>query len=120
MTCFVYPDDLDVTGADHAESRGIVDFPWKVIATDAAPGEMPRLELFNLIDDPFERRNRAADETARAARLQRVLFDFLRLQTAARLRFLDAYADGGAAGAQRRRTPSTDVLEQLKSLGYLK
>ena len=33
---------LDITDADHVESRAIVDFPWKVISTDAGKGQMPR------------------------------------------------------------------------------
>ncbi|MBI3492813.1 MAG: sulfatase [Acidobacteria bacterium] len=116
-TRFVYPEDIDVQGADHMESQALVDFPWKLIATDADPKREPRYELYDLSRDPLEHDNRAAAEPDRVRRLAAALTTVLQAQAAARTRFLEAY---GSPALEPRRVPSRDVLEQLKSLGYIR
>ncbi len=119
MTRFVYPDDPDEKGAPRPDQRALIDFPWKLIATDAAPGGEPRLELFNLAEDPFEHRDRASTESRQTERLNRALVEVLGAQTLARAKFLDDYA-AGVHEPPPRQTPSPKVLELLRSLGYVK
>lgn len=123
VTKFVYPEDLDVTDANHAESRAVVTFPWKLIASDEADGGR-RLALYDLGADPLERLDLAPFQPERVGRLNDFLDRFLRDQATARRRFLAEHGGppGGRAGgvAAPRRLPSRETLEQLKSLGYIR
>jgi arylsulfatase A-like enzyme len=116
-TRFVYPEDIDVPGADHAEAQALVDFPWKLIATGTDAARGPRYELYDLARDPMERDDRAAAEPDRVRRLAAALTAVLQAQATERARFLQTY---GGSPLEPRRVPSRDVLDQLKSLGYIR
>jgi arylsulfatase A-like enzyme len=111
---FVYPEDLDFVGADHVESRALIDYPWKLIATEVSASDV-RYELYDLAHDPGERDNRAVAQPDRVRSLAAVLTNTLKSLAVARARFVESV--GGVD--DRRREPSRDVLEQLKSLGYI-
>jgi arylsulfatase A-like enzyme len=115
---FVYPEDLDAAGGGRHESRAVVMYPWKLTATDTSD-DGRRLELFDLEADPREGRDASASEQARVRSMETVLQSFLDEQRHARARFLAASARGTAAQTPRRQLPD-NVLQQLRSLGYIK
>jgi arylsulfatase A-like enzyme len=56
--------------AANLRSRYIIDGPWKLIAHfDSKENRTIRSELFNLVDDPQELRDRGADEPGKLADL---------------------------------------------------
>jgi arylsulfatase A-like enzyme len=131
VTRFTYPEDLDVPG-DRRDMHAIVDHPWKLIVTiapaDGAPAP-PTLafegrasdsgrtrELYRLDSDPGERRNLAAVEATRARRLETALDAFLANQTSARAAFARAHQQP----PPRRPVPARDLVDQLRSLGYMR
>jgi arylsulfatase A-like enzyme len=106
---FVFPEDR-AAGAGHGpEQVAMVDHPWKLIVTETAPPGPPRMELFDLRADAAEREDLAARETGRVRRMSAELLAFLRRQQEARR----ALAAAGGAAA-----PSSEMLEQLRALGY--
>ncbi|MFI5181228.1 MAG: sulfatase [Thermoanaerobaculia bacterium] len=124
VTRFVYPQDLDAVDPERFESRAVIDFPWKLIATDE-PGGGRRLELYDLRTDSTEREDRARAEPESVTRLDGVLQDFLRGQAESRARFLVTHGDpqaqrGDGEAKPRLRLPSAEALDQLRSLGYLR
>ena len=101
--------------SDRAESYAVVDFPWKLI-TRERQGEPRRRELYRLDIDPTERDDRADDEPARAKQLEAALDAFLHEQTRARAHFLSTY-DRGVIPPP---APARELVEQLRSLGYVR
>jgi arylsulfatase A-like enzyme len=82
--------------------RTVVDGNWKLIWTPGKSGDAPGdFELYDLSVDPLESHDRYAAEPDEAARLTRLLFDWVR----------DADAPLG--------TPSAEDLDQLRALGYI-
>jgi arylsulfatase A-like enzyme len=112
---FVYPEDLDVEGADRVESLALIDGPWKLMAVGNS--NAPRYELYELVRDPRERDDRSSAEPERVRRLARVLTQVLREQAGARARFVEAH---GQAAVARGHAAARDVIDQLKSLGYMR
>jgi arylsulfatase A-like enzyme len=113
-TRFIYPDDVDAPG-NRTEMHAVVDYPWKLIASDRA-GDKPALELYRLDRDAQERDNLAASEPGRTHQLASVLERFLHDQAIERARF---GATLNAAPSARTR-PSRDLVDQLRSLGYVR
>lgn len=37
-----------------AKSKAVFDWPWKLVQNDGAEGDLSRLQLFNVADDPLE------------------------------------------------------------------
>ena len=115
ITRFTYPEDLDLPG-DRRDMHAIVDYPWKLIVT-VAPADAARTrELYRLDSDPGERRNLAAVEAIRARRLETALDAFLANQASARAAFARAHQQP----PPRRPVPARDLVDQLRSLGYVR
>ncbi len=115
LTRFAYPEDTGRSVADRREVDGILDFPWKLIAIRSA-GVEPRFELYNLHQDPFERRDLALADPARTRRLHQALQGFLETQARARAQFLVAASRSETRSTEQAVAP--DVGERLKALGY--
>jgi arylsulfatase A-like enzyme len=114
VTRFTYPEDLDVPG-DRREMHAIIDHPWKLIVTIAPADGARTRELYRLDSDPGERRNLAAVDAVRARRLETALDAFLANQTSARAAFARAHQQ-----PPRRPVPARDLVDQLRSLGYVR
>jgi arylsulfatase A-like enzyme len=116
VTRSVYPEDVDSPIADRSERHAIVDYPWKLILSELPDGSR-RIELYRLDDDPRERHDRSAAETERVRTLAAAIDRLLVEQRAARASF-------AAQHAQRRPPPareaSRELLERLRSLGYVR
>lgn len=110
---FTYPEDAGAA-ADATEMHGIVDYPWKLITVDGRAS--PRTaSLYRLDRDPGERQDLSSAEPARTRQLQSALEAFLREQRLARQRFGQAHESARPAPA-----PTRDLLDQLRSLGYVR
>jgi arylsulfatase A-like enzyme len=118
VSTFVYPEDLDVKDPNRVQATAIIQFPWKLIVTGGQRGDEPRLELYDLSADPKERRDVAPTAPDRVEALRARLRQFLADQEDARRRFASRY--GQPSTIDRRRGVPRDVLEQLKSLGYVR
>jgi arylsulfatase A-like enzyme len=116
VTRSIYPEDIDSPLTDRSEAIAIVDYPWKLIRSELSDGRH-RLELYQLAVDPGERQDQAVAEAARARMLEDALDRFLRDQRAARARFA---ADHGIAAPPVASRPSRELLDRLKSLGYVR
>jgi arylsulfatase A-like enzyme len=115
VTRFVYPQDMDLPGADRAEATAVIDYPWKFIAIDRDGAH--RAELYNLEVDGGERDNRAEAEPLRVRRFATILDGFLKNQASARARYLAAHAPDRQP---RPAAPSRELQEQLRTLGYIR
>jgi hypothetical protein len=113
-TRFVYPEDVDAQG-DRVEMHALVEYPWKLIAIEPRGTERV-LELYRLDRDPAERQNLSGSESSRARALASVLDRFLHNQADARARFTALH---GSAQPSRVR-PTRDLVDQLRSLGYVR
>jgi hypothetical protein len=80
------------------------------------PGEMRRRELYRLDEDPGERNNVAAAHAPRVRQLEAALDAFLRDQASARARFTSTFE----RGILPRPAPSRELVDQLRSLGYVR
>lgn len=120
VTRFIFPDDIDVDQADRLEALAVIAFPWKLIVTDQPPPGEPRVELYHLDEDPLEQHDRAVAEPQHVRRLYEVLQDFLRDQAGARARFVREHDSDVPGTTSLSRTPAREVLEQLRSLGYVR
>ncbi len=80
-----------------APLRGIRSDRYKYI-------EAPRRELYDLVEDPEERRNLAADRPEVVERLASTL---------------DALQSKGSGASQKGSLPGSETLEKLRSLGYV-
>ncbi len=116
VTRFVYPEDVDRPAADRIEALALVDYPWKLLSF-AGPGVPRRAELYRLDTDPGERNDVAGSDLARVQTLQTALDRFMADQAQQRGRF-----DAAHARSSRRPSapPSRDLLDQLRSLGYVR
>jgi arylsulfatase A-like enzyme len=114
VTRFTYPEDI-VVSADRAEMHAIVDFPWKLIVTERH-GQPRRHELYRLDTDPIEKDNLATADPTRTRRLEAALDAFLREQATARARFASTHERGVAASP----APPRELVDQLRSLGYVR
>jgi len=86
--------------AEYALRRGAWKYVLRLGADDA---------LFDLVADPFELRDRLADEPERAAKLRAELAALVEAQL----------ARGATLGAGREGADSSDELDELRALGYL-
>jgi arylsulfatase A-like enzyme len=116
VTRSIYPEDIDSPLPDRSEAIAIVDYPWKLIRSELPDGGRS-IELYRLDADPRERQDRSHAEAARAVLLTTALDRFLEEQRAARARFASEHSLGGAAPA---RAPSRELLDRLRSLGYVR
>jgi hypothetical protein len=116
VTRSVYPEDVDSPLTDRSEMHAIVDYPWKLIRSQRADGSR-RIELYQLDVDPREREDRSAAQAERARTLSAALDRFLGEQHAARARFAAEHAQRGAPVA---REASRELLDRLRSLGYVR
>lgn len=82
---------------------------WKYIQGAAAPGQPPRQELYDLVTDPGEKRNRCPDEPTLCRSREE--------QLRARMASLRARAE--ALAAPEPATLDGDTRESLRALGYL-
>jgi arylsulfatase len=108
---FVFPEDRDAAGGHGPEQVAMVEYPWKLIVTEAGASRPARAELFDLGADAQETSDRAPQEGDRVRRMSRALHAFLQGQAAARAALRGA-RDPGAAAAP------PELLEQLRALGY--
>jgi arylsulfatase A-like enzyme len=113
---FVYPADLDAADAARLEARAVVDWPWKLIVTGEAASPAA-VELYDLVADPGERQDLAARRPEIASALAARLDQFAAGQAEARARFVASYGVDAPAG--RPILPASDVLQQLRTLGYV-
>jgi hypothetical protein len=113
-TRFIYPEDVDAPG-DRVEMHALVEYPWKLIAVEPRGGERV-LELYRLDRDPAERHNLSRLESTRARELAVVLDRFLRNQADARARFTALHG----LAPPWRVGPTRDLVDQLRSLGYVR
>jgi arylsulfatase A-like enzyme len=116
VTRFVYPEDVDGPVRDQTESHAIIDYPWKLITFGSGGGSV-RAELYRLDLDPGERRDLARSEGARVKTLQEALRRFIADQAERRRRF---DLDHARAGMPPSTPPTRDLLDQLRSLGYVR
>lgn len=116
ITRSIYPEDIDSPLTDRSEAIAIVDYPWKLIRSELPDGRR-RLELYQLAVDPGERQDRSAGEAPRARSLEDALDAFLLDQRAARARFAAEHAQPGGPAV---REPSRELLDRLRSLGYVR
>ncbi|MGH9175415.1 MAG: sulfatase/phosphatase domain-containing protein, partial [Vicinamibacterales bacterium] len=116
LTRFVYPEDLDSPVADRTEAHAIVDYPWKLIVFERA-GTRGRAELYRLDTDPGERRDLASVDGARVKALLTALDRFMAGEMQRRARF---DADHARSSPRPSTPPSRDLLDQLRSLGYVR
>ena len=116
VTRSIYPEDIDSPLIDRAEAVAIVDYPWKLIRSELPDGRRT-LELYQLASDPGERQDRSAAEAARTRTLEGALDRFLTEQRAARARFV---SDHGVATQPVASPPSRELLDRLRSLGYVR
>jgi arylsulfatase A-like enzyme len=116
VTRFVYPDDVDRPTVDRNDARALVDFPWKLVLVEPSSGAR-RVELYRLDLDPGERRNIADQEPARVRTLTAALEGFGAGQQRMRAAFVARYQPGTGSP---RHAPSRDLLDQLRSLGYVR
>jgi arylsulfatase A-like enzyme len=116
VTRSIYPEDIDSPLTDRAEALAIVDYPWKLIRSELPDGRR-QLELYQLASDPGERQDRSAAEAARTRTLEGALDRFLAEQRAARARFA---SDHGVAPRPVASPPSRELLDRLRSLGYVR
>lgn len=92
------------------ESASLNVGPWKLIVTDDKPilggtlAPSTRVELYNIVDDPAEKIDVAAQQPERVAQLKKHLADFGRMQTAG----VSAY-DAGKKGF---KAPKDWVIEK--------
>jgi arylsulfatase A-like enzyme len=114
VTKFTYPNDMATRG-DGAEMHAFVDAPWKLIVIDRR-GQPRVYELYRLDTDASERTNLASAEAERVRRMERTLDTFLREQAKARARFASMHETGVA----RSPVPARELVDQLRSLGYLR
>ncbi len=116
VTRFVYPEDVDRPTVDRNDARALIDFPWKLVLIE--PSSAPRrVELYRLDLDPGERRNVADEEPARVRTLSAALEGFGAEQHRRRAAFVARHQPGTGAV---RHAPSRDLLDQLRSLGYVR
>ena len=116
VTRFVYPEDVDRPTVDRNDARALIDFPWKLVLIE--PSSAPRrVELYRLDLDPGERRNVADEEPARVRTLSAALEGFGAEQHRRRAAFVARHQPGTGA---MRHAPSRDLLDQLRSLGYVR
>jgi hypothetical protein len=87
-----------------------------LIVTDP-PNSARRIALYQLALDPDERQDLAAQEPARVRTLSAALEGFDGEQQRARADFIARHERGAAPG---RQTPSRDLLDRLRSLGYVR
>jgi arylsulfatase A-like enzyme len=81
---------------------------WKLIQIPRAEGDL--YELYDLVDDPGETRNRFADLAGEAAKLQPLLEAWMAS---------DPLRDSESAGEEGLEELDPSALEQLKTLGYV-
>ena len=113
VTKFTYPEDANAA-ADFVEMHAVVDYPWKLIAVDRPL--VPRTTaLYRLDKDPGERDELSHTEPARARQLTTVLESFLRDQSTAHDRFARAHQ-----GLLQAPVPARELIDQLRSLGYVR
>ncbi len=93
-----------------AVSYAIVDSPWKLIHNAVRPPGKPEFELYEFLRDPRDQADVAAQHPEVVARLARALESWKSAASAARL----APDSSAAAGL------TTEQLEKLRSLGYVK
>jgi arylsulfatase A-like enzyme len=115
VTKFTYPDDVVISGEGGVDMHAVVDFPWKLIVTERRA--QPRMrELYRLDSDAGEKNNLADTEVTRARQLEAALDAFLRDQASARARFASTYERGVTAAP----APARELVDQLRSLGYVR
>ena len=112
---FVYPDAPELPEFFEQEQFAVIDGRAKLVLRERGPNAAPTSELFDLARDPDERSDRSAHDFERTRALERALSDFRERQRLARAAFLRAHGD-----ARTGAPPAQDLLERLKSLGYLK
>ena len=115
VTKFTYPEDVVVSGERGIEMQAVIDFPWKLIVTERR-GQPRAHELYRLDSDAAERNNLANTETSRARQLEAALDAFLREQATARARFASTYERGVPVAP----VPARELVDQLRSLGYVR
>jgi arylsulfatase A-like enzyme len=93
-----------------AVSYAIVDSPWKLIHNVVRPPGKPEFELYEFLRDPRDQTDLAAQHPEVVARLAKALESWRSAARAARL----APDSSAAAGL------TTEQLEKLRSLGYVK
>ena len=116
VTRFVYPEDADSSVADRTETHAIIDYPWKLMVF-ARPGAPVRAELYRLDSDQTERQDLAGSQVARVKTLQSALERFMADQAQRRLRF---HADHASVSPPPGTLLRGDLLDQLRSLGYVR
>ncbi len=103
-----FPDPVYFTGAhQQVQADAIIDPPYKLITGLDGSGA-----LYNLASDPDEQQDLAADLPGVAAGLQAGL---MRIREETR-RLREGRPEPAAAGDS---TPDTELLEQMKALGYV-
>jgi arylsulfatase A-like enzyme len=81
---------------------------WKLIQIPRAEGDL--YELYDLVDDPGETRNRFADLPGEAAKLQPLLDAWMAK---------DPLQGSESSGEEGLEELDPSALEQLKALGYI-
>jgi arylsulfatase A-like enzyme len=119
---FVFPGTAE-TGQPSAERHAVADGDWKLIL-GVDPDDASEAELYHLGSDPAEKINVAVREPEQVDRLRRALREHLDDQVRARELFVQRHDQAGAttklAAEDGTGGVPLDVLERLKSLGYIR
>jgi arylsulfatase A-like enzyme len=92
------------------QSYAIMDGDWKLIHNITPRPDRPEFELFDFYKDPLDQKNVAAEHADVVARLTRTLEGWHRMATQARIK----------PDKEETRGMTTEQLERLRSLGYVK
>jgi arylsulfatase A-like enzyme len=120
---YVYPQHPERPEFRSTEHYAILESRWKLVVVEEGKPSGPKLEVFDLSEDPLETQNLSRSETEVTQGLYQHLREFLREQENERRAFLDQHGRGSQPGpgfGGGAAPASQDLLDQLSTLGYIR